>query len=226
MISHRVLVAIFALLIAVAQTVRADLVITQKVDGSGQTGEVVLKIKGDKLRADLPRDVSSITDLSTGEVVTLMHAQKSYLRIPAERAKEMLKRMQDRVSDGKSAAPEPAKLQATGKNEKVGEWETQIFTTKIGGLDVTYWVAKDFPNYAAVSGQLQKFQQASLGNLSGALGPKAEEFGGMPVKTEMTLGGKKITNTIVSVKEEPVDAAIFELPDSYKEIELPEQKEP
>lgn len=215
----RVISAAASLLLCFPGVLFADLVITQKVEGAGQAGDVVLKIKGDKVRADMPQSVSSITNAATGEVVTLMHPQRSYLRISGERSKQMLERMQQQVY-GTGIPAEPAKLEPTGKKEKVGEWDTEVFTCKIGGVALTYWIAKEFPNYAAYAESLQKIQVAGLGNL----GPKTEDLGGMPVKIEMSFDKKKITNTIVSVKEEPVDEAVFALPKNYKEIELPEPK--
>lgn len=212
----RLLSAALALLLSSSAAAFADLVITQKVEGAGQTGDVVLKIKDDRVRADLPQGVSSITNTATGESITLMHPQRSYLKISGERSKELLKRMREQVH-GESASTEPAKLEPTGKKEKVGEWETDILTCKVGKVTITYWIAKEFPNYAAVAPVLHKIQLASLGNL----GPKTEELGGMPVKIEMNFDKRKITNTIVSVKEEAVDEGIFALPKNYKEIELP-----
>lgn len=214
----RQFLALSALLISTA-LLRADLIVKQKVEGAGQTGEVTLRIKGDKIRADLPRDVSSITDAATGEVITLMHPQKSYLRIPAEHTKAMLERMQKLA--GANGGAEQPKLQPTGKKEKVGEWETEVFTSKVGGMETTFWVAKDFPNYERVMESMSKVQQSSLGGLNKSLGPAPKEFPGMPVKTEMSLNGKKITSTITSVEEKPVDASIFEPPKAYKEIGLP-----
>ena len=212
----RQLLAAVALLLSTA-LLRADLIVTQKVEGAGQTGDVTMKIKGDKIRADLPKGVSSITDAATGEVITLMHSQKSYLRIPAERTRAMLERMQE--MSGKGGNGEPPKLQPTGKKEKVGEWETEVFTSKIGEMELTYWLAKDFPDFERLLESMTKIQQGSMGGLN--LGPSMKEFPGMPVKTEMKLGGKKITSTISSIEEKPVDAAIFELPKEYKEINLP-----
>ena len=215
----RLLSAAISLLVCLPGTLFADLVINQKVEGAGQAGDVVLKIKGDNVRADMPQSVSSITNTATGEIITLMHSQKSFLRISGDRSKQLLERMQQQVY-GTAAPAEPAKLQPTGKKEKVGEWDTEVFTCKIGAMTVTYWIAKDFPNFAAVAESLQKIQLASLGNF----GPKTQDLSGMPVKIEMDFDKKKITNTILSVKEEAVDESVFALPKNYKEIELPEPK--
>ncbi|MHA3770549.1 DUF4412 domain-containing protein [Verrucomicrobiota bacterium sgz303538] len=215
----RQLLALGALLVSTA-LLQADFVVTQKVEGvGGQTGDVTMKIKGDKIRTDLPKEVSSITDAATGEVITLMHAQKSYLRISAEQARALMERMQ-KLSGAQAGNGSP-KLQPTGRKEKVGEWETEVFTTKVGEMEITYWIAKDFPNYAQLLESMSKIQQISLGGLNKNVGPDPKEFQGMPVKTEMTLGKKKITSTIVSVKEEPMNPAVFELPKDYKEISLP-----
>lgn len=212
----RQFLALGALLLSTA-LLRADLVVKQKIEGAGQAGEMTMRIKGDKMRADLPRDVSSITDAATGEVITLMHSQKSYLRIPADRTRAMMEQMQ-KLSGTQSG--EQPKLQPTGKKEKVAEWDTEVFTSKVGGMEMTYWVAKDYPNYQQLLESLAKVQQ-SMGGLNKGLGPDPKEFPGLPVKTEISLNGKKITTTITSVEEMPVDPTIFEPPKAYKEISLP-----
>jgi hypothetical protein len=43
----------------------------------------------------------------------------------------------------------------------------------------------------------------------------------MMMKTEMDLGGKKTTTVLVSVKEEEVDAKIFNIPAGYKDVTSP-----
>jgi hypothetical protein len=210
--------AAIALLLS-AGVLLADVVVTQKVEGGGQAGDVVIKIKGDKIRADLPQQVSSLTDTATGEVITLMHAQKSYLRISPERAKALMQKMQERV--GGNGGTAPVVLTPANRKEKIGDWEAEVFTSKVGGLDITYWFVKDFPDYAKFAESIAKLHETSLGGLNKGLGPNPREFPGMPVKTEMNLGGKKITSTIVSVKEESVEPSVFEVPAAYKEMDLP-----
>src|SRR5580698_11472438 len=86
-----------------------DLVIVQKVEGAGQSGEQTIKIQGDKARTDLVQPVSVITDGATGDSVTLMHAQKSFLKVPAAQAKAMIEQVQKMRQSA-----EPAKLQPAG----------------------------------------------------------------------------------------------------------------
>ncbi len=209
-------VASLASLLVSAMVLRADLVIVQKVDGAGQSGEQTIKIKGDKARTDLAQTVSMITDGATGEIVTLMHTPKTYLKVSPERTKAMM----DQLQALRSSA-EPAKLQPTGKKEKVGEYECEIFTVNLGALSATYWIASDFPNYQAVLAQLEKLQAGSISAMGKGLMPELKDFPGMMLKTEMDLSGKKVVTTVLSAKEENVDPAIFKIPANYKEVSSP-----
>ncbi len=196
--------------------VRADLVIVQHVDGSGQSGDQTIKIKGDKARTDLAQQVSMITNGAGGDTVTLMHAQKTFFKVSAAQTKAMMQQLQ-------KLAPsvEPPKLMATGKKEKIGNYDCEIFTTNLGAVSVTYWIAKDFPNYPAVLEQMGKLQGGSISAMGKGVMPELKDFPGMQIKTEMDLGGKKISTVLISAKEENVDPASFEIPKDYKEISAP-----
>ena len=209
-------VASLASLLASAMVLRADLVIVQKVDGAGQSGEQTIKIKGDKARTDLAQTVSVIADGATGGSVTLMHTPKTYLKVAPEQNRAMMDKLQ-------SSRPgtEPTKLQPTGRKEKVGEYECEIFTANLGAVAVTYWIAKDFPNYQAVLAQMEKLQAGSISAMGKGLMPELKDFPGMMIKTEMDLAGKKVVTTLVSVKEENVDPASFKIPANYREISAP-----
>ena len=203
-------------LLATAVSLQADLVIVQKVEGGGQTGEQTIKIKGDKARTELNPAVSMITDGATGEMITLTHSGRTYLKVSAEQTKSMLEQLQKfRTS------PDPAKLQPTGKKEKIGEYDCEIFTAGLGALKATYWIAKDFPNYQSVLAQLGKFQSGTISAMGQGLLPDIKDFPGMTIKTELDLSGKKIVTTLISAKEENVDPKAFDIPQGYKEITSP-----
>ena len=204
-----------ALLLAAAP-VRADLVIVQHVDGSGQSGDQTIRIKGDKARADLAQQISMITNGATGDVVTLMHAQRTFLKITAAQTKAMMEQMKKLQPNA-----EPPKLTPTGKTEKIGNYDCEIFTSNFGAVSVTYWIAKDFPNYKAVLEQMEKMQAGSISAMGKGLMPELKDFPGMQIKTEMDMGGKKVSTTLVSAKEENVDQASFEIPKDYKEVNAP-----
>ena len=116
-------------LLGVGALARADLVIVQKVEGGGQSGEQTIRIKGDRARTDLARAISVVSDAATGESVTLMHAPKTFLRITAARNQALVEKMQQRRPAG-----DPPKLTTTGRKEKLGSYECEIFTTSFGGV--------------------------------------------------------------------------------------------
>ena len=206
-----------ALLLSLAAA-RADFVIVQKVDGLGQqSGNITVKIKDTKARAELSPQISYILDGATGESLTLMHAQKNYLKVSAAQGKALLEQMQKT----QGASGPPAKPVATGQKEKVETWEAEIFTWSGGSLSVRYWVARNFPNAAAIQAAMDKAQAGGLGEMSKALLPANADFPGMIVKTEMKTKGKTVTSTIVSVKEEAVEAKEFEVPADYKDLPTP-----
>ena len=146
-----------------------------------------------------------ITDGATGEIVTLMHTAKTYLKVAPDQTKAMMDQLQKLRPNA-----EPAKLQPTGKKEKIGEYECEIFTANLGGLTATYWIAKDFPNYQAVLAQLEKLQAGTISAMGKGLMPELKDFPGMMMKTEMDMGGKKVVTTLLSAKEENVDPAHFQ----------------
>ena len=204
-----------ALILSVAAA-RADFTIEQKVDGLGQqSGSIVVKIKETKARAELSPQISYIIDGVSGDSITLMHAQKGFMKVSAEQGKALIERMQ------KSAGATPSKPVATGKKENVDQWAAEIFTWSNGPLSVKYWVAKDFPNAAAIQTAMDKARAGGLGAMNKSMLPANSDFPGMVVKTEMKMKEKTVTSTIVSVKEEAVDAKQFEIPADYKELPTP-----
>ena len=207
---------LLAALMLSAAPVRADLVLVQHVDGSGQSGDQTIRIKGDKARTDLAQQVSMITNGANGDIVTLMHAPKTFLKVTAAQTKAMMEQLQKLAPS--AAGP---KLVPTGKKEKIGNYDCEIFTSTLGGISVTYWIAKDFPNYPAVLEQMAKLQAGAISAMGKGVMPELKDFPGMQIKTEMDIGGKKISTVLVSAKEENVDPASFEIPKDYKEVTAP-----
>lgn len=208
--------ALLAALLCVSALARADLVIVQKVEGGGQSGEQTLRIKGDRARTDLAPQISVISDAASGESVTLMHAPKTFMRITAARSQALGEKMPQRPPGG-----EPPKLTTTGQKEKIGRFDCEIFTTSFGGVSVTYWIAAAFPNYPAVLAQLAKMQAGSISAMGRGLMPALKDFPGLPLKTEMEMGGSKLTTVLLSVQEEKVDPASFDIPKNYTEVSAP-----
>ncbi len=213
---------IVVLLAAVAATAvaRADLVLQQQITAANYNGVTTMKIKGAKVRMDLnagqPQAMSIITDLNTGEVITLLHSQKLYLKTPGDPT------IHTRTTGKASQAPVP---RATGKTQKVGDYDTELYTwSNARGINGTAWVARHFPDYDRIQADL-----AVLDKSAGAdndTTPELSALSGMLVRSQVTGGGQTMTLALISAKETPLDAAQFGVPRDYKEVPKPKPLKP
>ena len=210
------LVVLFALIFSVQQSVQADWTLVQKTVTDGKADEMVIKVKGDKTRADIGKQMSMISDVATGEIVMFMHEQKMMMKMNGDSMKGIMALAGNLLGKGESAA----KPVATGKLEKVGEHETEIFTWsgKIGSGK--FWVAKDFEHFAELNAIQDKLMKA-MGNPAAAMVPPNSDFPGMVVKSEMSVMGKTATSELVSAKQDVLDDSVFTAPEGYQEMKMP-----
>lgn len=206
-----------------ATLVRADLVLVQQVTSNGKTNQMTVKIKGDKIRTDLP-EMGVIINVANGDMITLMKAQKMVMKLSGETTKAMASQMA-KMHPNQTAMSKP---KATGKMEKVGKYNAEIYTSKNGNLKMKYWVVKDFPDYATIQKAMDKLQSGPLAVMLKGKMPDVKDFPGMVVKSEVTVHGAKgdhtVTTTLVSAKEEPVSDSEFEVPADYKSMAMPGSK--
>ena len=211
----------FGLVFFCVTLLHADLVVVQKVEGIGQpqAAEMTLKVKGDKIRVDLAPEISTLTDAATGETTTLMHAQKAYMQISSE----ALGQLSGRMNGNQEVAVTPSAPQATGKHETVNGVDTELYTARLGQMKVTYWIAKDFPQGDKLRDLFKQLQNSPLAKLTqGGLGSQPVDLPGVAVKTKMEPpNGQKLTVTLISVKEQPLDNAEFEIPRNYQALPSP-----
>jgi hypothetical protein len=204
-----------SLALVCAAGARADLVTQQQIVTPNYNGVAAMKIKGTKIRMDMyagqPQALSTITDLNTGETITLMHTQKLYLKSPGQPMK------QAKSSGTASKAPVP---RATGKTQKVGDYDTELYTwSNDRGITGTVWVAKNYPDYARI-----RADYAVLDKTAGAdtdMTPALSALPGMVVRSQVTGSGQTITLALISAKEAPIDALLFQTPANYKELPQP-----
>jgi hypothetical protein len=194
---------------------RADVTVVQTLDSAMMKGEMVMKVKGDKARTDMPAgmmgNMTVLMDVKAGESITLMHGPKMMLRM--------------KTGDAMAAAAvavDAAKIEkpkATGQKEKVGVWDTEVFEADTGMGPARMWVAKDFPNYAAVQKELKRISEATTKGKT--FDPSNFDMGGMVVKSEMSSPVGKIISTLVRVETKNLDAKEFEVPQGYTEQKMP-----
>ena len=211
-------VVLASLLLATALA-RADIVVEQKMESAMLNGNVTMKVKGDKARMDMPSPVGGsqtmIIDNASGEIITLMHAQKMAMKMNINAIKQQAEAQQ------KAAGIDPAKMEApkaTGKKEKVGEWNAEIYEYAVGPMKGRLWVSKDFQNGKAINDQINA---VSAKMAAGGMDPTKLNVPGMVVKTEMDTPGGKFTTTLVKAVEQDVPAGEFVAPADYKEMAMP-----
>jgi Domain of unknown function (DUF4412) len=204
---------------------RADLVLQQNVESSMVNGTITTQIKGDKIRVDMPSSpqgaMSTIMDLSSGDSTTLFHERKVAMTVPGAEIKQMAENLKKtRAGAGTNAAP--PKFQDTGKTEKVGKYNTEIYTwSSPDGANQTVWVARDFPDFAKIKVQMDKLNDSPVAQMSKGAAPDVNTLPGMVVKTKMEVNGQTVTSTLVSAKESSVDASIFQTPKDYQQMNQP-----
>ena len=213
-----------ALFLTVAAA-RADLVIEQKIESALQSGPMTMKVKGEKARVDITGGpmgaISSIVDLTSGDATTLMHGSKMVMKVSGAQTKQMMEMMKKQFGGDTSGNAAPAAPKATGKKEKVGDYNAEVYTWTGNGGTHTMWITKDIPNYEKLKVQLDKLNKSPIAGIAGGMAPDMSSLPGVVVKSEMEMAGQKFAMSLVSVKEEPVDAALFEVPKDYKEMAQP-----
>ncbi len=194
----------------------ADWVIVQKVTtDQAKDMSMSIKAKGDKSRMDMGDQMSLILDSTTGDSTMFMHPQKMMMKLSAESMKGIMAMAAQQIGNEPAAKPK-----ATGKMEKVGEYECEIYTWE-GKLGTgKFWVAKDFPNAKELN-ELQDKMMKSMGSPMASHVPQNSDFPGIVVKSEMTVMGKLNVSELVSAKQEPVSDDVFKTPEGYQEMKTP-----
>lgn len=202
-----------------AITLRADLVLEQQFGDTNVVGHFILKLHGNKMRLDQQdtrsNDFSVIIDLNTRDSYTLVPQTKSYrTRSGATIRQEMAAATTADATNDMNLPP--TRPVATGKAEKVDGYDTEIYTwSGAHGVSETLWVATNFPHYDSIRNELAKLDQFNTTGPHKNAQPELSPLSGMVIKARTTANGKKAIITLVSVKEEPVDASLFELPADY-----------
>jgi len=211
----------FLVSLFIAMAARADIVIVQNVDGMAQSGQMTIMVSADKVRTDVNSQISTITDTTTGDVTTLMHAQKSYMVIPAATSKAMRLQMAMAMQQAGGPSASPSAPVATGKTEKVNGFNAQVYTFSNGNIKATYWMSADFPNAKLVQDALAQFRKGGLADMTRGMAPDSSTLPGVPVKTQVEINGQKITTELVSAQNQPVDPGVYQVPANYTEVKMP-----
>jgi hypothetical protein len=80
-----------------------------------------------------------------------------------------------------------------------------------------FWMAKNYPDAQEIAADLDRLQHAGLASAAASMMPKAAELPGVRLRTEIEMGGQKVTSTVLSIKQEAVDPEVFNIPKDFTE---------
>jgi hypothetical protein len=195
-----------------AVSARAGYTIVQQIDGNGSISDVTIRIDGIRMRSDIAEPLSVIVNGETGESIFLQHNHHTFSRVSAEQARRMGERLVEAQTDH-----DPGTLTTTSEKKMIGSYTGELYIWTIGAMKMRLWISRDFPDGPAVQAQLDRLQQFGVASVGAKLMPPAGSLPGLRLRTEMELQGQKLAYTILSVKEEPIEAAAFTIPPGYRE---------
>jgi hypothetical protein len=216
---NRIIFAV-ALLVCFAFTTRADYLIKERFEHSGGVQQITLKIKDSKVRLDAGEQSSALIDSDTGVTTLLIHPNKAFLNISPEQLKEQTKALKEMLGQ-KLENPGDVQLKSTGKQEKINGFETEEYTTNFNGVQMSIFIAKEYPNYQKIVGALYQVQNGPAMEAFRSMSIPPDKYPGLPVRTTQTIMGQKIVMTIDSAQELDLAASEFAVPADYKELNPP-----
>lgn len=213
-------------IISTGFAVQADLVIQEQAVQPNATNNLIIKFHGDKMLNE-QLDAKSggfiiVSDLATRDYISLSPKQKTYMKQWGTNEPNIEASLKKAFGETNVIFADPAKPLDTGKAEKIGDYETEIYSwSGPNGMVQKFWVAKDFPSYAAIKTDRDKMDQWNSFSATKGSQPDLRQLPGMVVKTQTDIQGRTIIVSLVSVKIEPVDPSEFEVPSDYTEWKPP-----
>lgn len=212
----------FICLLLLSLRAPADVTVVEHVQSdsdnaaNNKSQDFTFKIKGDKIRVDSAQGKSSVIfDTGTGDTITLMHKMKVFIKAPGDMLKGLI--AQTKMVGG--AGREALKIVDTGRREKVGDYDAEVYTIDSPLAKTTLWVSNKVPAHAviqeAMTGFLGQLEKLGVPNL-----PDISKMDGAVVKTETVNVHGKVTGTLVSVNENPVADADMQPPSDYSEMTI------
>jgi hypothetical protein len=213
---------LFSLVLAFGFSLRAqaDFTIVQKVENKGASSEITLKIKGDRIRMEATPQMTMIVDSRTGDTITLMNAQKKFIRISGETTKAI----GEMAAKYGGTTVETPKFVATGKKTTINGYEAEEYVGETSTFKASYWIAPKFPDSAAILKQLQAVTPTAWSDLAKGM-LDYRDLPGFPLKTRVQTGEEEIICTVTAVKSDPLSEAEFLAPKDFQEMKMPNVKE-
>jgi hypothetical protein len=213
-------IVVAATLACFTLTAKADYIIKERFEHSGQVQQITLKIKESKIRLDDGDSASAVVDSETGMTTLLIHPDKVFLKITPDQVKEQTKALKEMLGQ-KLDNPADVQLKSTGKQEKINGFDTEEYTTTFNGIQMNISIAKQYPNYQKIVAALYQAQNGPAMDAFRSMSIPPDKYPGLPVRTTQTIMGQKIVMTIDSAQEMDLPETDFSIPGDYKELSPP-----
>jgi hypothetical protein len=175
------------------------------------TTTITTQIDGKMMRVDMGRDASSIVDTESGDIITLMHPQKVFVRMPGSMAKAMAQ-----AATGQESQPS-ANFQKTGRTDTINGFFCEEYTGTIENGTIAMWVSKNTPIPQNLIDQLTE-----LGSDFAPIGGGDDKVEGYPIRVVIESGdtGRSVITTL-SVVEKKISPDQFKTPSGYRSMDIP-----
>jgi hypothetical protein len=213
---NRTIAAVMGL-VCLALTARGGFLIKERFDQSDQVEEITLKIKESKVRLDTGDETSALVDSETGGTTLLIHPNKAFLKISPEEVKQQSKALKEMLGQ-KLENPADVQLKPTGKKEKINGFDTEEYTTTFNGVEMSLFIAKQYPNYQKIVEALYQVQNGPAMEAFRSISIPPDKYPGLPVRSTQTIMGQKTVMTLVSAQEMDIPDGEFAIPIDYKEL--------
>jgi hypothetical protein len=197
-------------------TVRGDLTIVQKVEGIASFKQITTKLKGDKARVEVSPEVTTIIDNKSGEMLNGMDGKKKVLASHISQGPDGKQYGRSTAAENRNSHP-PAR-------EMINGYEAEEYVRESPSVKESYWIALKYPDSAAIVKQLQAIAPTAWNDVAKGMFDY-REFPGLPLRTIVKTGGKEITSTITSIKQDPLSDAEFSVPKDFQELKVPNLQE-
>ena len=210
-------IQVVACLVLWASVANADYIVKQRLETDGQPQDVTIKIKEPKCRVDTGEQLSAIIDSTTGETTMLIHPDKLYMKVSPEQIKAQAEAMKNLLgSQTKDSVA--VELKPTGKKDTLNGFETEEYKTTLNNVQITFMIAKTFPNYQKLVATLYNVQSSPAMMAFRSMSIPPEKYPGMPIRSEFEVAGKKVVTTLDSAVETTLPDSDFMVPTDYKEM--------
>jgi len=197
-------------------------VITYKLDFEQAPGEEVISSSGSKFRVDAkmavagtPQEFIMLYDMASGDVTTVMPAQKRYMTTNYKKMEEAM--------DKKSADELAPKIVNTGKKETIAGHSCEVWAETDKKMEVC--VATDLGHFMPFErGYAMMRARAAAGGASPPVAALIEHFKNGFVPLRMTFSDSKgRPNSVVatSIERKSVPADMFVVPAGYTGMRMP-----